>query len=119
MKNKNKQTKFPVVTSIYCLFPLNELPMESCSLFFSLDARVHLPRLLSLATRPNWVLLLIRLCHYVMEFLIKHLTFYGLGLLNKCRNYPPQARIKKIIQKDEEVGEVAQATPIVICTCLL
>jgi hypothetical protein len=31
----------------------------------------------------------------------------------------PQARIKKIMQKDEEVGKVAQATPIVICTCLL
>ena len=27
-----------------------------------------------------------------------------------------QARIKKIMQKDEEVGKVAQATPIVICT---
>lgn len=26
-----------------------------------------------------------------------------------------QARIKKIMQKDEEVGKVAQATPIVIC----
>lgn len=27
-----------------------------------------------------------------------------------------QARIKKIMQKDEEVGKVAQATPVVICT---
>ncbi|KAI6008768.1 histone-fold-containing protein [Pisolithus orientalis] len=27
----------------------------------------------------------------------------------------PVARIKKIMQKDEEVGKVAQATPIVIC----
>jgi Dr1-associated corepressor len=27
-----------------------------------------------------------------------------------------KARIKKIMQKDEEVGKVAQATPIVICT---
>jgi len=26
-----------------------------------------------------------------------------------------QARIKRIMQKDEEVGKVAQATPIVIC----
>lgn len=29
-----------------------------------------------------------------------------------------QARIKKIMQKDEEVGKVAQATPVVICTCI-
>ncbi|KAF9221122.1 histone-fold-containing protein, partial [Gyrodon lividus] len=27
----------------------------------------------------------------------------------------PVARIKKIMQKDEEVGKVAQATPVVIC----
>jgi hypothetical protein len=27
----------------------------------------------------------------------------------------PVARIKKIMQMDEEVGKVAQATPIVIC----
>ncbi|EEB87977.1 hypothetical protein MPER_14450 [Moniliophthora perniciosa FA553] len=27
----------------------------------------------------------------------------------------PVARIKKIMQKDEDVGKVAQATPIVIC----
>jgi hypothetical protein len=27
-----------------------------------------------------------------------------------------QARIKKIMQKDEEVGKVAQATPVVICS---
>jgi hypothetical protein len=27
----------------------------------------------------------------------------------------PVARIKRIMQKDEEVGKVAQATPIVIC----
>ena len=26
-----------------------------------------------------------------------------------------QARIKKIMQKDDEVGKVAQATPVVIC----
>jgi hypothetical protein len=30
-----------------------------------------------------------------------------------------QARIKKIMQKDEEVGKVAQATPVVICTLLI
>ncbi|KAG1824681.1 histone-fold-containing protein, partial [Suillus subaureus] len=30
----------------------------------------------------------------------------------------PVARIKKIMQKDEEVGKVAQATPVVICTSL-
>ena len=29
-----------------------------------------------------------------------------------------KARIKKIMQKDEEVGKVAQATPIVICASL-
>jgi len=28
---------------------------------------------------------------------------------------PPQARIKKMIQADEEVGKVAAATPIVVC----
>jgi hypothetical protein len=27
----------------------------------------------------------------------------------------PVARIKRIMQKDEEVGKVAQATPVVIC----
>ncbi|RDX44644.1 histone-fold-containing protein, partial [Lentinus brumalis] len=27
------------------------------------------------------------------------------------------ARIKRIMQKDEEVGKVAQATPVVICAC--
>jgi hypothetical protein len=31
-----------------------------------------------------------------------------------CRSFT-QARIKKIMQKDDEVGKVAQATPIVIC----
>ncbi|KAF8530067.1 histone-fold-containing protein [Hysterangium stoloniferum] len=30
----------------------------------------------------------------------------------------PVARIKKIMQKDEDVGKVAQATPVVICTLL-
>ena len=30
-----------------------------------------------------------------------------------------QARIKKIMQKDEEVGKVAQATPVVICVLRL
>lgn len=30
-----------------------------------------------------------------------------------------QARIKRIMQKDEEVGKVAQATPIVICASFL
>ncbi|KAI0065214.1 hypothetical protein BV25DRAFT_1799128 [Artomyces pyxidatus] len=34
---------------------------------------------------------------------------------NKMTKFPV-ARIKKIMQKDEEVGKVAQATPIVICT---
>lgn len=28
----------------------------------------------------------------------------------------PVARIKRIMQKDEEVGKVAQATPVVICS---
>ena len=31
-------------------------------------------------------------------------------------NCTSQARIKRIMQKDEEVGKVAQATPVVICT---
>ncbi|KAI0262024.1 histone-fold-containing protein, partial [Gloeopeniophorella convolvens] len=35
---------------------------------------------------------------------------------NKTTKFPV-ARIKKIMQKDEEVGKVAQATPIVICAC--
>jgi hypothetical protein len=29
--------------------------------------------------------------------------------------YVVQARIKKIMQKDDEVGKVAQATPVLIC----
>ncbi|KAI0312364.1 histone-fold-containing protein [Amylostereum chailletii] len=33
---------------------------------------------------------------------------------NKATKFPV-ARIKKIMQKDEEVGKVAQATPVVIC----
>ncbi|KZV98932.1 histone-fold-containing protein [Exidia glandulosa HHB12029] len=31
----------------------------------------------------------------------------------------PVARIKRIMQKDEEVGKVAQATPVVICSSAL
>jgi hypothetical protein len=34
-------------------------------------------------------------------------------------NVISKARIKKIMQKDEEVGKVAQATPIIICQSLL
>ena len=30
--------------------------------------------------------------------------------------YNQKARIKKIMQDDEEIGKVAQATPILICT---
>lgn len=30
----------------------------------------------------------------------------------------PVARIKKIMQADEDVGKVAQATPVVICESL-
>jgi len=30
-----------------------------------------------------------------------------------------QARIKKIMQKDDEVGKVAQASPFLICTVLI
>ncbi|KAA1470793.1 hypothetical protein DENSPDRAFT_775530 [Dentipellis sp. KUC8613] len=37
---------------------------------------------------------------------------------NKTTKFPV-ARIKKIMQKDEEVGKVAQATPIVICAAIL
>jgi hypothetical protein len=29
-----------------------------------------------------------------------------------------QARIKKIMQKDEDVGKVAQATPVLVCESL-
>ncbi|EPQ53235.1 histone-fold-containing protein [Gloeophyllum trabeum ATCC 11539] len=36
---------------------------------------------------------------------------------NKVTKFPV-ARIKRIMQKDEEVGKVAQATPIVICNSL-
>ncbi|KAI0696995.1 histone-fold-containing protein, partial [Cerioporus squamosus] len=35
---------------------------------------------------------------------------------NKATKFPV-ARIKRIMQKDEEVGKVAQATPVVICAC--
>ena len=31
----------------------------------------------------------------------------------------PIARIKRIMQADEDVGKVAQATPVVICACVL
>lgn len=59
MKNKNKQTRFPVVR----------------------------------ITKPLVV-------HYAAELM---------------RTEMIQARIKRIMQKDEEVGKVAQATPVVIC----
>ena len=43
-----------------------------------------------------------------------------LGVAHSIRLTRPhawrQARIKRIMQKDEEVGKVAQATPVVICT---
>lgn len=29
----------------------------------------------------------------------------------------PVARIKKMMQADEDIGKVAQATPVVICEC--
>lgn len=29
----------------------------------------------------------------------------------------PVARIKRIMQADEEVGKVAQVTPVAVCTC--
>lgn len=36
--------------------------------------------------------------------------------LATCKlNLARQARIKKMIQQDEDVGKVAQATPIVVC----
>jgi hypothetical protein len=39
--------------------------------------------------------------------------------IHKQLNVISKARIKKIMQKDEEVGKVAQATPIIICQSLL
>lgn len=45
-------------------------------------------------------------------FLLSKVTHVNTGFLSYFK-----ARIKKIMQKDEEVGKVAQATPIVICTC--
>lgn len=30
----------------------------------------------------------------------------------------PVARIKRIMQADEDVGKVAQVTPIAVCTCI-
>lgn len=35
----------------------------------------------------------------------------------KIRTRFPMARIKKIMQSDEDVGKVAQATPVLICSC--
>ncbi|KAG5636334.1 hypothetical protein H0H81_008385 [Sphagnurus paluster] len=67
MKNKNKQTKFPVV-------------------------------------RYNQITLMRR--------------SFILGYYSPPPFRPSQARIKKIMQKDEEVGKVAQATPIVISKAL-
>jgi hypothetical protein len=68
MKNKNKQTKFPVV----------------CFLFLR---------------GSSWE------CYTDHPFI---------SISKKIQ----KARIKKIMQKDEEVGKVAQATPIVICASI-
>lgn len=34
------------------------------------------------------------------------------------KNHFPVARIKRIMQADDDVGKVAQVTPVVVCTCL-
>jgi len=33
------------------------------------------------------------------------------------KNHFPVARIKRIMQADDDVGKVAQVTPVVVCTC--
>ena len=78
MKNKNKQTKFPVVSPLFSNFMF--YPNESVE------------------TEPEFLLFL----HNCLRTETPETT-------------PIQARIKKIMQKDEEVGKVAQATPVVIC----
>jgi hypothetical protein len=35
------------------------------------------------------------------------------------KNHFPVARIKRIMQADDDVGKVAQVTPVVVCTYLL
>ena len=95
MKNKNKQTKFPVVSSICCLFPLKELPKGSWSLlFFSLLMLWFTYPACSLFRQPpnNWydfaTFALRCVIHYVMEFL--HLLGNILLPMNLdvYRNYP-------------------------------
>ena len=46
---------------------------------------------------------------------------YTLVFTRSLLQHASQARIKRIMQKDEDVGKVAQATPVVICTffCVL
>jgi hypothetical protein len=34
------------------------------------------------------------------------------------KNHFPVARIKRIMQADDDVGKVAQVTPVVVCACL-
>lgn len=54
----------------------------------------------------------------------KHYFFFSLHSLNthctmakrSAASKFPIARIKRIMQADEDVGKVAQATPVVICT---
>jgi Dr1-associated corepressor len=39
------------------------------------------------------------------------------GIQGQWKSRFPVARIKKIMQADEEVGKVAQVTPVAICLC--
>lgn len=41
-------------------------------------------------------------------------TFPGLAGYRRMKTHFPSARVKKILQSDEDVGKVAQATPLVV-----
>jgi hypothetical protein len=53
--------------------------------------------------------------HYEYSYCNTKMSGAGKGKGKNRQTRFPVARIKRIMQKDEEVGKVAQATPVVIC----
>jgi Histone-like transcription factor (CBF/NF-Y) and archaeal histone len=53
--------------------------------------------------------------HYKFSYCNIKMSGAGKGKGKNRQTRFPVARIKRIMQKDEEVGKVAQATPVVIC----
>lgn len=41
-------------------------------------------------------------------------TFPGLASYRQLKTHFPSARVKKLLQSDEDIGKVAQATPLVV-----